>query len=66
VYAFLADHYSNTLAKVLFWAGASLMMLFSGVDGWVYAVVCVGGVCVGGQMVPLPAAAAAAAAAREY
>ena len=31
VYAFLADHYSNTLAKVLFWTGASLMMLFSGV-----------------------------------
>lgn len=29
VYAFLADHYSNPFAKVLFWAGASLMMLFS-------------------------------------
>lgn len=30
VYAFLADEYSNTWAKVLFWAGASLCMLFSG------------------------------------
>lgn len=29
VYAFLADHYSNTLAKVLFWAGAGPMLLLS-------------------------------------
>lgn len=33
VYAFLADGYSNTLAKVLFWAGASTAMLLSGVLG---------------------------------
>lgn len=30
VYSFLAAHYSLTFAKVLFWAGASLSMLFSG------------------------------------
>ncbi|PSC70111.1 C4-dicarboxylate ABC transporter [Micractinium conductrix] len=29
VYSFLAAHYSLTFAKVLFWAGASLSMLFS-------------------------------------
>ena len=29
VYAFLADHYSNTFAKVLFWAGAGPMLALS-------------------------------------
>jgi tellurite resistance protein len=55
VYAFLADHYSNTWAKVFFWIGSPLTMLFAIiiVGNWLATIRHEGHVNGGYQMAPI-------------